>query len=651
MKPKQPITRREAITLAGGAAATVLASCSRETVIKPYPKSRVPLPDEAMQMFARYPDFFIFSSPDKIPAGLKWEDGANTAELGDPAAKKGGTYYYYLPDFPRTLRFIGPDANGAFRGYILDSNALSLVEQQPDTLDWFPQLATHWAIGEDGRTVYFKLDPAATFSDGVPVRADDYFFCFYFMRSNYTKDLWYQQHYTENFSRITKFDDLTIAITLPEKKPDLFSKMKAARPVPVHFYAELADDWQEYYQWQFEPTTGAFEVRPENIEKGRSITLSKVKNWWAAERKHHRYRYNVDNIKVTTVREQVKGLALLEKGEIDIFSMRLAEYWYRSLPDAHPLVANGYIHKTTFYNEIPRPTWGMSINCSRPLLKERTIRRGIQYAMNWDVALQEGFKGDAVRMNTASDGYTLVTFPGIKAIPFDIAAAEKAFAEGGFTRRGSDGVFVNDKGERLSFTLTTGYKPYVNIFTILKKEAIKAGLELNLEIIELTAAWKKADEKKHDICFAAKNVSVEMYPRFRETWHSSNAYKEDGSIKTDTNNETQTSSKELDVMIEAYDKAETMEDIIALARKITAWLAEDAAFIPGWVQPYYRVAYWRWLCWPKGFNARSSREWEEWHLYWVDQDLKAETLAAIKSGKTFPPGLLTFDQWKEKPPA
>lgn len=651
MNPAAPdspgFTRRRALQLGAGAAAAALASCRRETRAFDYPKTRVPLPEEAMAMFRRYPDFFVFSTPDKLPADLKWEDGAATPEFGDPAAKKGGTYYYYLPDFPRTLRFIGPDASGAFRSYILDSNALALCGQHPDTFEWFPVLAKEWAFDPDGRTIYFRLNPDAKFSDGVPVRADDYLFCFYFMRCDYTADLWYQQFYTDTFTRITKFDDLTIAITVKEKKPDLLYKAISVRPVPVHFYTELADDWQDVYQWQFEPTTGAYEVLPENVDKGRRVILSKVPDWWAAGLKHMRYRYNVDRISVVTVRDQTKAFELFRKGEIDIFSMRLADYWHRKLPASDPQVARGYISKITFYNQIPRPTWGISINCSRPLLKDRNIRQGIHFAMNWDLALREVFKGDATRMQTSADGYTQVTFPDLKARGFDITAAEQAFAKSGFTKRGPDGVLTNDKGERLSFTLTTGYKPYTDLFTILKKEAIKAGLELNLEIIELTAAWKKADEKKHDLAFAAKNVSVELYPRFRETWHSSNAYKEDGSIKTDTNNETQTASKELDALIEQYEKAETMEEIIRLARQMMAWLHEDAAFIPGWVQPYYRIACWRWLRWPQGFNARTSRDWEEFHLFWVDTTMKEETLRAMKENRAFPPQVLTFDQWKE----
>ena len=643
-------SRRDALRTSAAATAALLSGCSPARKSLDYPKTRIPLPEEAMAMFRRYPDFFEFSSPDRLPANLPWQNGQDVPELGDPAAKKGGTYFYFNPDFPRTLRFLGPDASGAFRSYILDSNALALAAQHPDNAQWYPQLATHWAFSPDGRTVYFKLDPDARFSDGVPVRADDYFFCFYFMRCDYTADLWYQDFYTTKYSKITKFDDLTIAITVPETKPDVLYRAISVRPVPVHFYRDLAEDWESHYQWQFEPTTGAYEVRPENVDKGRSVTLTKVPGWWAADKKHHRFRFNVDRISIRVVRDQGKAFELFRKGEIDVFSMRLADYWYRKLPDSDQRITSGCIHKVTFYNEIPRPTWAVLINRSRPLLDNKDIRQGIQFALNWDLAIAEMFKGDGERMQTCSDGYSMVSFPDIKARPFSIPEAEAAFARAGFSKRGPDGVLTNEKGQRLSFTLTTGYKPYTDLFVILKNEALKAGLGLNLEIIEMTAAWKKMDEKKHDLGFGAKNVSVEMYPRFWENFHSANAYKEDGSIKTDTNNETQTAIPALDALISAYDKAETMDEIVRLAREIVAILHDDAAFIPAFVQPYYRVAHWRWLRWPAGFNVRSSRDWEEFHVYWVDPAIKDETRRALDAGSAaFTPSVRTFEQFRLKP--
>ncbi len=40
---------------------------------------------------------------------------------------------------------------------------------------------------------------------------------------------------------------------------------------------------------------------------------------------------------------------------------------------------------------------------------------------------------------------------------------------------GPDGILVNAGGERLSFTLTTGYRRLEDAMTILEREARKAG--------------------------------------------------------------------------------------------------------------------------------------------------------------------------------
>ena len=47
--------------------------------------------------------------------GLVWEDGSDLDEFADPAAKKGGTITLWEPDFPGTLRTIGPNATGGIR--------------------------------------------------------------------------------------------------------------------------------------------------------------------------------------------------------------------------------------------------------------------------------------------------------------------------------------------------------------------------------------------------------------------------------------------------------------------------------------------------------------------------------------------------------
>ena len=67
-----------------------------------------------------FPKFFQFKTMADMPTDLEWEDGSDLPDIGSPEAKKGGTFYISVDDFPRTLRLFGPDANGSFRPWLLD---------------------------------------------------------------------------------------------------------------------------------------------------------------------------------------------------------------------------------------------------------------------------------------------------------------------------------------------------------------------------------------------------------------------------------------------------------------------------------------------------------------------------------------------------
>ena len=117
---------------------------------------------EVEAFYAANPDFFGFKTLADLPPDLVWTSNDHLAEIGSPEAKKGGTQYGALQDFPQTLRAVGPDANGSFRTYLVDDVGMTLAHKHPGTLELFPGLAESWSVDWDSQTVYIKLDPAAT---------------------------------------------------------------------------------------------------------------------------------------------------------------------------------------------------------------------------------------------------------------------------------------------------------------------------------------------------------------------------------------------------------------------------------------------------------------------------------------------------------
>jgi microcin C transport system substrate-binding protein len=177
-------------------------------------------------------------------------------------------------------------------------------------------------------------------------------------------------------------------------------------------------------------------------------------------------------------------------------------------------------------------------------------------------------------------------------------------------------------------------------------------------VLDGTAAWKKVQEKQHDISLTAFSVAAEMYPRYWETYHSVNAYDRaflpdglpnpDRKPKTNTNNLQSIAIPELDRLIERYRGSEDVGEMKQLAFEMEHILYDDASFSPGFVFPFYRTAYWRWLRWPEDFNVKISRRSEEFYLSWIDQDEKRQVEEARKAGKTFPPMIEVYEQYRSK---
>ncbi len=614
-----------------------------------------------------FPKFFTVSSPNAIPDDLVWEDGMDLPDLGSDQALKGGTRFGRIQDFPRTLRIVGPDSNGSFRRYLLDDVAMAFAHRHPNSTDvgpdghrHYPGIAQSWAVDRENKTVYVRINPESRWSDGVPITVDDVFFMFFFFQSAYINAPWYNNWYERSYTNVTRYDDLTFSITVPEAKPDMSSRVLGLSPLPRHFYRELGPDFIERYQWRFQPTSGAYAVEEKNIQKGSYIILTRNPDWWARDNKFWRNRFNYDAIQLSVIRDTEKAFQLFLNGELDGFGMNLAEYNYDKLPDDDPLVQNGYIAKYTFYNVRPRPTYGLWINQSRPLLDNRDIRIGINYASNWEKVINQYFRGDYTRMRTTADGYGQFSHPDLEARPSDVKNALAAFARAGFTERGPDGILRNSEGRRLSFTVTTGYEALEDLLLILKEEAVKAGLELRIEVLDGTTAWKKAQEKNHDILFSAFGVGAEMYPRYWETFHSVNAYDRaflpDGSpnpdrqVKTQTNNLLSMANPELDKRIEAYRASESATEMMALAHQMEAILREDGSFVPGFVMPFFRWAAWRWLQYPEDGSVKIADGPGEYYLEWIDPDIKDQVERAQRRNEPLEPVIKTFDQYKPQNP-
>ncbi len=576
----------------------------------------------------------VFAAP-KLPDNLIWLTNTTDKEFSSPKAVKGGTLNSFLLSFPLTLRYVGPDANGGFRSAIL-GNKMSLVASHPNTSNLFASLATHWAYSDDNTTMYFKLNPKARWSDGKPVKAEDYAFTLEFMRKKEIVAPWYNTYYTEEIGEVIIYDEHTISVssTKPRPRNELYSHV-SINPTPRHFYKDMTD-FPQKYNWAIAPNTGPYQIS--DIKKGKSITFSRKKDWWAKDLKFYKNRFNVDKVKYTVIRDINLAWEYFKKGKLDAFGLTLPLYWHDKAKGE--IFDNGYVDKLWFYSNPQKYAFGMWLNQDNPILKDRNVRLGIAYSMNIDKVNQQVLRGDYSRKQSYSSGHFEFTDRTIKARPYDLAKANEYFDLAGWNERGKDGIRVKD-GKRLSLAVTYGSDSDTERLVVLKEEFKKAGLEFVLRKRDSATSFKSALEKKHDIWWGA--LGGGDFPQYWGTNHSVNAH------KPQTNNFTNTDDPEMDKLIEAYRSAMTTEERIRLSRKLENLIHEQCAWIPTLEVPYGRVGYWRWLKMPDvpgtliggpataPFDFGSSTNASDGGMFWIDKEVKKETLKAKKKGIKFKP--------------
>ncbi len=103
-----------------------------------------------------------------------WSQDKDKTFFGDPKAKKGGVLNYIHTYFPNTMRIHGQNSNLLINTQTIASLCYeSLLSLHPVTLEFIPNLATHWHISDDKMTYKFRINPDARWWDGMPVTSDD----------------------------------------------------------------------------------------------------------------------------------------------------------------------------------------------------------------------------------------------------------------------------------------------------------------------------------------------------------------------------------------------------------------------------------------------------------------------------------------------
>ncbi len=348
-----------------------------------------------------------------------------------------------------------------------------LVNFSPKDLSPAPGIAKSWKVSNGGKTVTFKLDPNAKWSDGQPITSADVKYSLEVLGGNgglFTS-------YTNNVTSIETPDKDTVVVNT--SKPDarivggLFIYI-----IPKHIWGKVpVDELTGSYQPDT-PLVGSGPYIVTDFERGKITKLDRNPNFRGPKPKF-------DEIQFITYGNQDAVERALQLGEIDLVAEVQAST-FEQLGNEPNI--------DTFRSSTPAFTELAFNLCSKkdcpdaqfnPAVQDRAVRQAIGYAVDRNRINEIAARGTSyIGHGLLPEFYkSFFELPAMDYNPPDLEKANQILDDAGYTRQG-DGVRSKD-GNDLSFDLyVRSESPYnIQAAKLVAEQADKIGVKFNVQVV------------------------------------------------------------------------------------------------------------------------------------------------------------------------
>jgi microcin C transport system substrate-binding protein len=487
---------------------------------------------------------------------------AIAATLGNPDAPKGGIFYRNLSSEPSTLNAITATelVESEVNAFVIDT----LLTRNADTFEWEPAMAESYTVSKDGMEFTFVLREGLKFHDGKPVTAEDVKFSFdvYFMPEYAAIAM---RGFYENFESVTVVDPKTIKFKVKSKYHLNFDVAAALSIFPKHVYGDPKKGKK-----LTRSSIGSGPYKLGKWEKGKRIVLERNLDWYGWNLESEKGKYNFDQIVFRFAKDQTIAIEMLKKGDLDYLKLDEESFMKKTTgPEwGKKVFKEEFITKyTKIYNFI-------ALNLNRPIFQDVKVRKGLAHLMNRREMNKKFFYDK--RELTAGPVYKQSEYadPSVKPIEYDVKEAAKLFKDAGWADTDKDGVLdkvINGKKTPLKFTIFNANPDRTKFFTMYKEDAKKAGVQIDIQLIEWNSFVKLLEERSYDaITLSWGAGSINWDPK--QIWHSASAAKGGSNFINYKNPKV---DELIDKARETLDKSDRKK----ILHQVYRMIAEDVPYI------------------------------------------------------------------------
>jgi len=258
------------------------------------------------------------------------------------------------------------------RGFVIES-LMARGNDEPFTL--YGLLARSVGTDDARDFVTFSLDPAAHFSDGVAVTADDVVFSWQLLRDHGMPN---HRAYYSKVVRADILDERTVRFDLAGSNDRELPLILGLMPIlPKH-----AIDAAHFEQTSLQKPIGSGPYVVADVDVGKSVTFKRDPNYWGRALPVNRGLYNFDEVRIDYYRD---ANAYFEAFKAGLYDFRVEEdpaRWQTGYD--FPAVRDGRIVKETFADGLPKPAFDFVFNTRRPIFADIRVRQAIALLFDFE---------------------------------------------------------------------------------------------------------------------------------------------------------------------------------------------------------------------------------------------------------------------------
>jgi microcin C transport system substrate-binding protein len=570
----------------------------------------------------------------------------NAPKGGDVRLAWGGTFDNFNPFILRGTAPLGlagswvilpgGSGSGASVGHVWESLLTSSADESDAA---YGHLAQTIEMPQSKLWVAFDINPAAKFSDGTPVTAEDVAWTYRTLMAQGRPAI-----------RIQFADVKDVEVTGERRVVFHFSSnenrelplLVGGLPVmPKHFF-----DGRDFSHPLTDPPIGSGPYRIASFDLGRDMVFQRDSNWWARDLPTGKGTNNFDQVRIDYYRDMTVTLEAFKAGQVDLRSENTAARWATAYD--FPAVQRGLVIKRDFRHHLPTGLQGWAMNTRRQVFADPRVRNALGLVYDFEWANKNLFYGDYVRTNSYFNNSDLASSgipqgdelkllePFRKELPADLFTkpftlpvtdgsgnnreqlmqALALMREAGWVVK--DRKLVDASGQQMSFTILLADPSYERVALPYVQDIQRLGIDVRVRTVDPAQFQHLTDDFDFD-------MTLYIYPETDIPGNELRDYFSCASAKVQgSSNLPGVCDPAVDAFIEKVVRAQDRPTLVTAAHALDRVLLWRWYMVPNYDNQKFHIAWWDRF----GYPDKPIRDGFNFDTWWVDAAKAAATDAA-----------------------